>query len=736
MLCLLARVRRVQRSKNRNFQEYAEPRLYLSAFDLPSLLSAPTVSNDMINRYNELDVRHSTTINLTHDTFDHQRTYLNCSHGMPIVFDTGASASCSPLREAFIGDLDKPEFDSLQGLKGKIKVVGTGIVEWTIFDMNGVTRTIRTKALYVPGGNIRLLSPQTYFQEHMKGLAKVGATDLSWTLADGTILRFPYAGRSNLPIMLTKEHSSQSIGLTYHDVKSLTDPFIVSSYVNVADETNQNLTASQKELLLWHWRFGHINLQWVQMLAATPQNPDELSIVLSKQPTVSSCSLPLCLACQLAKQSRRIPEVTRFIADPTKQMLTKREHLVPGQMVSLDQYMGSTPGRLPNTKGKELKKDKYTGGTIFVDHASGFVFVRNQVSLRAGETVIAKKAFESLANSFGVKVKGYHADNVPFDSVEFKADLLAKNQTLDLSGVGAHHQNSVAERAIKTITSLARSMMLHMSFHWPAQADLQLWPFAFQHAVFLWNHIPNRMTRIAPVEIFSGTRHPTSEVLHRCRVWGCPVYVLSPELQDGKKIPKWHPRSRRGMFLGYSPVHSSTVGQVLNLVTGNVSSQYHLVYDELFTTVSSTALRDEALPDRVFRPDVWNDLIISGHERHDCLRDVIQEQEVIPLLGTDWLTPSEIDARQSLRESRQIRRRQVEQEVTPGHSPTDIPFPSTPTTRTTPQPEFRSPLATRPLPSPIQLQDPEPSTPGQLVPDNPRAPTPVGPPTTPSRVCQ
>jgi hypothetical protein len=61
-------------------------------------------------------------------------------------------------------------------------------------------------------------------------------------------------------------------------------------------------------------------------------------------------------------------------------MSPKRDHLRPGQMVSLDQYMGSTPGRLPHTKGKELQKDKYTGGTIFVDHASGFVFIRNQVS--------------------------------------------------------------------------------------------------------------------------------------------------------------------------------------------------------------------------------------------------------------------------------------------------------------------------------------------------------------------
>jgi hypothetical protein len=245
-----------------------------------------------------------------------------------------------------------------------------------------------------------------------------------------------------------------------------------------------NLTGPQKELLLWHWRLAHIHFQWVQILAAQLNNEAQRFLQV-KQPTVLSCSAPLCLACQLAKQARRTPDVSRLIADSSKEMLTKRKHLVPGQKVSVDQYMGSTPGRLPHTKGKELKKDKYTGGTIFVDHTSGFVYAWNQVSLRAGETVMAKQLFETLASMFGVKVQGYMADNVLFNSADFKADLKSKGQTSTLSGVGAHHQNGVAKRAIKTIVSLARCMLLHMTFHWPMQADLQLWPFAFKHAVFL-----------------------------------------------------------------------------------------------------------------------------------------------------------------------------------------------------------------------------------------------------------
>jgi hypothetical protein len=169
---------------------------------------------------------------------------------MPIVFDAGASCCISPLLEDFIGDLETPMYATVKGLKKGIKVVGQGIVEWTIFDMDGVTRRIRTKALYIPEGNICLFSTQVYFQEHKKGQAKLKTTGLSWTLADGTILWFPYAGGSNLPIMLTNLDSSSTVGLSYYDINLLSNPSVATTFVTVADETNQNITHALKELLL------------------------------------------------------------------------------------------------------------------------------------------------------------------------------------------------------------------------------------------------------------------------------------------------------------------------------------------------------------------------------------------------------------------------------------------------------------------------------------------------------
>jgi len=37
------------------------------------------------------------------------------------------------------------------------------------------------------------------------------------------------------------------------------------------------------------------------------------------------------------------------------------------------------------------------------------------------------------------------------------------------------------------------------------------------------------------MEIFTGTKQVDSN-LQSAQVWGCPVYVLDPVLQDGKKL--------------------------------------------------------------------------------------------------------------------------------------------------------------------------------------------------------
>ena len=77
-------------------------------------------------------------------------------------------------------------------------------------------------------------------------------------------------------------------------------------------------------------------------------------------------------------------------------------------------------------------------------------------------------------------------------------------------------------------------------------------------------------------------------------MFSCPAYVLKKTIADGKKIPRWTPRSSRGVHLGISKEHASCVPLILNTDTGFITAQYHVVCDDWFNTVSS---RVEDLPD-------------------------------------------------------------------------------------------------------------------------------------------
>ena len=54
-------------------------------------------------------------------------------------------------------------------------------------------------------------------------------------------------------------------------------------------------------------------------------------------------------------------------------------------------------------------------------------------------------------------------------------------------------------------------------------------------------------------------------------------------------------RSRRGIYLGVSTQHLSTVHLIITLKIGVISPQYHCVFDDIFSTVWSNGLFDQNL---------------------------------------------------------------------------------------------------------------------------------------------
>jgi hypothetical protein len=85
--------------------------------------------------------------------------------------------------------------------------------------------------------------------------------------------------------------------------------------------------------------------------------------------------------------------------------------LIPGQQVSIDQFICKRKGRQFSSAGRSLNSDIYSGGCLFIDHASYFVHVEFQKHLNTHETLKAKQNFELMARDSGVNPQSYLSDN-------------------------------------------------------------------------------------------------------------------------------------------------------------------------------------------------------------------------------------------------------------------------------------------------------------------------------------
>ena len=96
---------------------------------------------------------------------------------------------------------------------------------------------------------------------------------------------------------------------------------------------------------------------------------------------VANCERPKCAACEFGKGHRRPNKVNTIKKNPMKEQDLKKDHLLPGQMVSADHYISRAPGRIYRTKGNSDQSDMFSGGCFFIDNASGYVSIKHQVDL-------------------------------------------------------------------------------------------------------------------------------------------------------------------------------------------------------------------------------------------------------------------------------------------------------------------------------------------------------------------
>jgi Reverse transcriptase (RNA-dependent DNA polymerase) len=568
----------------------------------------------------------------------------------PVIWDSGATLAVTPIRSDFVdykSHRKKPRV--LKGIAKGLVIEGEGVIHWAAIDSQGKAQVLKLKAVYVPEIHTRLLSPQRFLQDELASRQRrlrvsleADQMYLSLDPEDRLRINIPYQDSNNLPVL--EMYCPQSVEANLHELGRC-----------VLDEKNQNLSIGQKELLKLHWQHGHRNMKSLQDLLRTG--------ALGTSPiqkAASNCTAPKCASCQFGKAKRR-PTHSKTSTQPYDKVLSK-EILYPGQKVSMDHFVVSTKGRLYSSAGQSHTDHLYCGGIIFVDHSSGYIHVEFVTNFTAGEAIRAKRSFERALADRGIFVIDYHTDNGVFTAASFQQELEQCTQNMTFSGPGAHHMNAVAERAIGTIISLSRTMMIHAKLRWPEAITPDLWPMAVDYAVTIYNSGP-RDNNTCPLDILLRTIVPRSRLLD-LHVWGCPAWTLHPKLQEGGKIPKWDSRAREAVFMGLSKRHASTVPLVLNRTTKRITAQFHVVFDDWFATVASLS-EDESLD-----PRVWTDIFSNSR-----LQVFFDDDDPIELLD-EWLSNDERLERVEERARRvQAAVQQREPRVEP-HTPDTLDEPS------------------------------------------------------------
>ena len=353
----------------------------------------------------------------------------------------------------------------------------------------------------------------------------------------------------------------------------------------------QQLSPLQQEFLNMHHRLFHLPYTVMFRLAQIGILPNYF-LRIQKNP-------PPCASCLFGTAHRR-PWRTKKAKDREQATLKPATIQKAGDCVSVDQMVSAQPGLLPQAKG-QLTRARVWGCTVFVDHATDYTCIVLMRDFTAESTMAAKYEFEQKCKVRGITVKRYHADNGRFAEPAFIKDCESKGQKLTFCGVGAHHQNGIVERRIKEITLGSRTLLLHAIRYWPEYMTTMLWPFAVKCTEDRLNNLTINKQGNTPEMSFSGTQavHVQAQNYHP---FGCPCYVLDSRAQtDSKNLPKWEPRARLAIYVGHSPAHAGSVAMVLNPKTGLVSPQFHVVFDDNFSTVPH--MRNGTIPSN------WEDLV-------------------------------------------------------------------------------------------------------------------------------
>ena len=415
------------------------------------------------------------------------------SPSFPVTIDTGATFTITPFYSDFVTGLTSTKGAILHGLAMGLQIEGSGMVDWNLPADDGSQITLKMTAYYVPEANRRLLSPQHYLQNSSNSTKQhfaITASHMEFVSEHRRKATIKYHHQNNLPtIQMWNSHPQREA-----------QPEAMEACV--LNVNNMNLTPPQKELLRWHFCLCRQGFDSLQRLLQTWHLGNS-----TLTHSAAKCDIPTCSMCEFAKAKRRPTATQELLPVSSKTHALKWDQLYPGQRVSMDNFTVTECDCLYSSMGKTASDLMYAGSCIFVDHGTGDVHVEDLLNFTTMETLQAKARYEKRMADMGITVKAYQADNGIFATRTFINNIESGLQNIKFSGVGAHHQNGIAERAIQSILSKAQTILMHAAIRWPSMVETNLWPMAVDYAVYHHNHMPRpSVGMLAPIDLLLKTQ--------------------------------------------------------------------------------------------------------------------------------------------------------------------------------------------------------------------------------------
>ena len=302
-------------------------------------------------------------------------------------------------------------------------------------------------------------------------------------------------------------------------------------FPSTATSPPEAFLADAQSSTVWHRRLGHLSNEAFSTLART---------------SVISCNKfdhsPLCHACQLGRH-------TRLPFSTSSSRASQNFDLI---------HCDLWTSPVPSISG-------YKYYLVILDDCSHFAWTF-PLKFKSDTFSTLANFFSFVSTQFSRTIKSVQCDNGrEFDNSTARAFFLTHGVTLRMSCPYTSQQNGKAERILRTLNNITRSLLFQASL------SPSYWVEALHTATYLLNRRPSKtLAQQTPYAALHGS--PPS--YNHLRVFGCKCYPNT----SATAAHKLAPRSSLCVFLGYSENHKGY--RCLDLASNHLIISRHVVFDE------------------------------------------------------------------------------------------------------------------------------------------------------------